>query len=95
MYVTMDFRCCTLVSTDENTDIIFVLKNSLVRLNQSYEIKSPPLTILWFRILGIFSVENKKRLCVFMFQACSIQWSATEKSTVNKCTADYCLKFKT
>ena len=30
MYVTMDFRCCTLVSTDENTDIIFVLKNSLV-----------------------------------------------------------------
>jgi hypothetical protein len=25
-------------------------------------------TILWFRILGIFSVENIKRLCVFMFQ---------------------------
>ena len=25
---------------------------------QSYEIKSPPFTILWFRILGIFSVEN-------------------------------------
>ena len=35
---------------------------------QSYEIKSPPWTILWFRILGIFSVENIKRLCVFMFQ---------------------------
>ena len=35
---------------------------------QSYEIKSPPLTILWFRILGIFSDENIKRLCVFMFQ---------------------------
>ena len=38
---------------------------------QSYEIKSPPWTILWFRILGIFSVENIKRLCVFMFQTCS------------------------
>ena len=25
---------------------------------QSYEIKSPPWTILWLRILGIFSVEN-------------------------------------
>ena len=36
--------------------------------HQSYEIKSPPWTILWFRILGIFSVENIKRLCVFMFQ---------------------------
>ena len=35
---------------------------------QSYEIKSPPWTNLWFRILGIFSVENIKRLCVFMFQ---------------------------
>ena len=35
---------------------------------QSYEIKSPPWTILWYRILGIFSVENIKRLCVFMFQ---------------------------
>ena len=37
-------------------------------LVQSYEIKSPPWTILWFRILGIFSVENIKRLCLFMFQ---------------------------
>ena len=35
---------------------------------QSYEIKSPPWTILWFRILEIFSVENIKRLCVFIFQ---------------------------
>ena len=35
---------------------------------QSYEIKSPPWTILWFRILGIFSVENIDRLCVLMFQ---------------------------
>ena len=38
---------------------------------QSYEIKSPPQTILWFRILGIFSVEYIKRLCVFVFQTCS------------------------
>ena len=32
--------------------------------NQSYEIKSPPApwTILWFRILGILSVENINRL---------------------------------
>ena len=35
---------------------------------QSYEVKSPPWTILWFRILGIFSVENIARLGVFMFQ---------------------------
>ena len=39
-----------------------------ILLCQSYEIKFPPWTILWFRILGIFSVENIKRLCVFMFQ---------------------------
>ena len=39
-----------------------------VHIRQNYEIKSPPWTILWFRILGIFSVENIKRLCVFMFQ---------------------------
>ena len=35
---------------------------------QSYEIKSPPWTIWWFRILGIFSVENIDRLGDFMFQ---------------------------
>ena len=35
---------------------------------QSYEIKSPPLTILCFRILGIFSVKNIARSDVFMFQ---------------------------
>ena len=38
---------------------------------QSYEIKSPPWTILWFRILGIFSGEYIKRLCLFMFKTCS------------------------
>ena len=42
-----------------------------VCLFQSYVIKSASWTILWFRILGIFSVENIKRLCVFMFQTCS------------------------
>ena len=40
----------------------------LCRRRQSYEIKSPPWTILWFRILGIFFVENIARLGVFMFQ---------------------------
>ena len=39
-------------------------------LLQSYVIKSAPWTILGFRILGIFSVENIKR-CVLMFQTCS------------------------
>ena len=38
---------------------------------QSYVIKSAPWTILWFRILEIFSAEYIKRLCVFMFQTCS------------------------
>ena len=54
---------------------------------QSYEIKSPPWTILWFRILGIFSVENIKRLCVFMFKTCSnsqllrrVLWISAEKT---------------
>ena len=28
----------------------------------------PPWTILWFRILRIFSVKNKARLGVFMFK---------------------------
>ena len=44
------------------------LKGTCIGHLQSYLIKSPPWTILWFRILGIFSVENVKRLCVFMFQ---------------------------
>ena len=35
---------------------------------QSYEIKSPPWTIVWFRILGIFIVENINRSGEFMFQ---------------------------
>ena len=47
------------------------IKQSNQCKNQSYVIKSAPWTILWFRILGIFSVEYIKRLCVFMFQTCS------------------------
>ena len=43
----------------------------LISSNQSYVIKSAPWTILWFRILEIFSAEYIKRLCVFMFQTCS------------------------
>ena len=35
---------------------------------QSYEIKSPPWTIWWFRILVIFSVENIDRLGAMMCQ---------------------------
>ena len=42
-----------------------------VHFKQSYVIKSAPWTILWFRILEIFPVENIKRVCVFMFQTCS------------------------
>ena len=42
-----------------------------IAFKQSYVIKSAPWTILWLRILGIFSVEYIKRLCVFMFQTCS------------------------
>ena len=41
---------------------------NVVSLQQSYEIKSPPWTIWWFRILGIFSVENIDRLGDLMFQ---------------------------
>ena len=55
-----------------NTFMVLGAPNGFLLLTplqvQSYEIKSPPWTILWFRILGIFSVENIKRLCVFMFQ---------------------------
>ena len=46
----------------------FILMASNRQRAPSYEIKSPRYTILWFRILGIFSVENIKRSCVFMFQ---------------------------
>ena len=39
--------------------------DSNLAIIQSYVIKSAPWTILWFRILGIFSVENI-RGCVFL-----------------------------
>ena len=48
-----------------------IMETLVTTCNQSYVIKSAPWTILWFRILGIFSVEYIKRLCVFMFQTCS------------------------
>jgi hypothetical protein len=49
---------------------------------QSYEIKSPPWTILWFRILGIFSVENIARLGVLCFKLQTIVSSALIHSTL-------------
>ena len=48
-----------------------VSKVWMICIAQSYVIKSAPWTILWFRILGIFSGEYIKRLCVFMFKSCS------------------------
>ena len=45
-----------------------LVKYSSIYSMQSFEIKSPPWTILWFRIVGIFSVKNIARLGVFMFQ---------------------------
>ena len=45
-----------------------MFKSTFIQYVQRYEIKSPPWTILWLRILGIFSVENIDRLGVFMFQ---------------------------
>ena len=44
------------------------IEYTYVSFQQRYKIKSPPWTILWFKILGIFSVENTDRLGVFMFQ---------------------------
>ena len=46
----------------------FSSNSSLGRFIQSYEITSPPWTILWFRILRIFSVENIDRFGVFTLQ---------------------------
>ena len=57
---------------DDISAIFFLLSFLLAKkkkadsMNQSYEIKSPPWTILWL-ILGIFYVENIDRLGVFMF----------------------------
>ena len=45
-----------------------VQEGKFLRIIQSYEINSPSWTILWFRILGIFSVENIARLGIFMFE---------------------------
>ena len=51
--------------------LLIIYSFILLLCNQSYVIKFAPWTISWFRILGIFSVENIKRLCIFMFQTCS------------------------
>ena len=63
---------------------------NIVWFIQSYEIKSPPWTILWFRILGIFPVEYIKRLCVFMFQTWDnnqllrkVLWNSAELTIVS------------
>ena len=47
---------------------MYLMHQLLCSFHQSYEIKSPPWIILWFRILGIFSIENINKFCVFMFQ---------------------------
>ena len=39
-------------------------------------------------------VENKDGLGVLMFQTTDNSQLFTEKSTVNQCRADYCLKFE-
>ena len=49
--------------------IVLISKRTSIPAYQSYEIKSFPWTILWFRILEIFSVESIARLGVFMFQS--------------------------
>ena len=46
----------------------YIMRGNTGRSRQSYEIKSPPWIILWFRSLEIFSVENIARLGVFLFQ---------------------------
>ena len=51
-------------SQQETEEIQRKLQRALGKI-QSYKIKSPPL---WFRILGIFTVENIGRLGVFIFQ---------------------------
>jgi hypothetical protein len=50
-----------------NTEILTTTEKPNSTLH-SYEIKSPSWTILWFRSLGIFLVENIDRLGVCMFQ---------------------------
>jgi hypothetical protein len=62
---------------------------------QSYEIKSPPWTILWFRILGIFFVENICSLGVFMFHTSDSSQLCIDSKYSNFSVADYCLKYET
>ena len=55
---------------------------NVITQDQSYEIKSPPWTILWFRILGIFSVKIIDRLGVLCFKFETIVSSALIHSTL-------------
>ena len=69
VYIFLRHPLCTV---NLNNKINNRWKYSWIRsYRQSYVIKSAPWTILWFRILGIFSAEYIKRLCVFMFETCS------------------------
>ena len=62
----------TLISLKKDSHFFFVcrLVHTKVGIHfiQSYEIKSPPWIVLWFRILGIFSVESIDRLGAMKFQ---------------------------
>ena len=64
MYISIGCEESILGSQNQNS----FGQGSTLYVMQSYEIKSPPWTILQFRILGIFSVENIAKLGVFMFQ---------------------------
>ena len=48
--------------------MMFFHKFTGMWLVQSYEVKLPPWTIWWFRILGIFSIVNINRLGAMLFQ---------------------------
>ena len=84
--------------TDRQNYIGFTYKSPITYLYlfRVYEIKSPPWTILWFRILGIFSVENIKRLYIFMFQTWdnsqllrSVLWIIAELTIVSSLKHKY------
>ena len=66
--LVMEMANLLLESFRESPKTCVTNSRSAVGLFQSYEIKSPPWTIWWFRILGIFSVENIDRLGAMMFQ---------------------------
>ena len=83
---SQDWKCDTFLSFEkkifDNDRTIRHLYCFRCSFCQSYEIKSPPWTILWFRILGIFSVENIARLGVLCFKLQTIVSSALIHSTL-------------